>query len=330
MALVIFSGCTEKSEITIKSDTVLPTGVSGQSYSAPALEATGGTPPYKWTLKPGSIMPDGLKLAENGVIFGTAPVLTGGTTIRITPPFTVTVTDSAGQQQDLEARITIDISPPTLTLKSGTCTVGKYSSIPLIAQVSGGNPPYSYQSDTFMSGTPPMGMIVDINGNLVGTPAKEGQYTFGVCAIDMGGRSSCKQTTVTVEEDKVASLAGTWTGSYSHTSTGDGGCTYNNRGTLKMTVTATGSSFSGSAWSDGIELRWTSDCRFAKYTSSSGTFSGTLTGDSMDVSFNFPVAETGGSIHYHGTATLSNNTIKGTFMSKTTGETYGTFTLTRQ
>lgn len=201
MALAIFSGCTEKSEITIKSDTVLPTGVSGQSYNAQALEATGGTPPYKWTLKPGSIMPDGLKLAENGVIFGTAPVLTGGTTMRITPPFTVTVTDSAGQQQDLELRITIDIPPPTLTLKSGTGTVGKYSSIPLIVQVSGGNPPYSYQSDTFMSGTPPMGMIVDINGNLVGTPAKEGTYTFGVCAIDLGGRSSCKQTTVNVEEE---------------------------------------------------------------------------------------------------------------------------------
>ncbi|MCX9024485.1 MAG: hypothetical protein OIN85_00145 [Candidatus Methanoperedens sp.] len=179
--------------------TVLPAAMSGQYYLAPALEARGGTRQYNWTVKAGSSLPFGLSLAKNGVISGTAPVLTG-TTLKITPPFTVTVTDSAGQKQDLELRITIDIPPPTLTLKSGKCSVGKYCSIPLIAQVSGGDPPYYYKSDTFMSGTPPLGMIVNSRGNLVGTPKKEDESKFGVCVIDLGGRSSCKQTTVFVED----------------------------------------------------------------------------------------------------------------------------------
>jgi hypothetical protein len=121
--------------------------------------------------------------------------------MRITPPFTVTVTDSAGQKQDMELRITIITPPPTLTLKSGTCpAVGKYCSIPLIAHVSGGTPPYYYKKDSFMSGSSPLGMIVDSRGNLKGTPAKKGTYTFGVCVIDMGGSSSCKQTSVIVED----------------------------------------------------------------------------------------------------------------------------------
>jgi hypothetical protein len=68
----------------------------------------------------------------------------------------------------------------------------------LVATAKGGAPLYHFQSDTFMNGTPPPGMGVDLNGNLSGTPSLAGTYTFGVCAVDMAAASSCTQTTITV------------------------------------------------------------------------------------------------------------------------------------
>lgn len=79
-------------------------------------------------------------------------------------------------------------------------TVGVSYSNTMIASISGGSSPYYYQSDTFANGAPPFGMIVDLNGNLTGTPTDSGQYTFGVCATDLSGQitSPCPTTTITV------------------------------------------------------------------------------------------------------------------------------------
>lgn len=77
-------------------------------------------------------------------------------------------------------------------------TVGIAYSNTVISSISGGTPPYHYQSDTFANGAPPMGLIVDLNGNLTGTPSVAGTYTFGVCAVDMVGSSSCKTTSIIV------------------------------------------------------------------------------------------------------------------------------------
>ena len=79
-------------------------------------------------------------------------------------------------------------------------TVGAAYSNTTVASISGGSAPYHFQSDTFANGAPPFGMIVDINGNLTGTPTDAGQYTFGVCATDLGGliASPCPTTTITV------------------------------------------------------------------------------------------------------------------------------------
>jgi microsomal dipeptidase-like Zn-dependent dipeptidase len=63
------------------------TGEQGQPFSQ-TLTATGGTPPYIWTLPTGSSLPPGLTLSQGGVISGT------GTTAG-TFNFTVQVHDSA-------------------------------------------------------------------------------------------------------------------------------------------------------------------------------------------------------------------------------------------
>jgi hypothetical protein len=58
--------------------------------------------------------------------------------------------------------------------------------------VTGGHPPYHFQLEP-MGGFPPMGMWVDINGILRGTPKNAKEANFSVCAVDMGGRSDCQQ-----------------------------------------------------------------------------------------------------------------------------------------
>ena len=81
--------------------------------------------------------------------------------------------------------------------------IGSYTDMEMVTLVTGSSPPYKYSLGTFMSGTPPPGMTIDIlNGNLIGTPTTTGTYDFEVCVSDLGGRTSCKQTSVVVEEEK--------------------------------------------------------------------------------------------------------------------------------
>ena len=64
---------------------------------------------------------------------------------------------------------------------------------------AGGTPPYHYQFDTFANGSPPLGMSVNlISGELNGKPTVPGHYTFGVCATDLVGASSCSQVMITI------------------------------------------------------------------------------------------------------------------------------------
>jgi hypothetical protein len=70
--------------------TTLPSGTIGTPYSSTMLQATGGAPPYSWSLASGSTpLPPGIVLSALGVISGT-PNIAG------TFSFTVQVTDTTG------------------------------------------------------------------------------------------------------------------------------------------------------------------------------------------------------------------------------------------
>lgn len=223
--------------------TVLPAWISGQSGSV-TLTAKGGTPPYKCSLKTGSL-PVGLSLSPNCVLSGTVSLLPSGTTMSISAPFTVTVTDSATPPVavDQELHVTITAPKPTLTVTPATCAVSAPCSVS-VAQASGGTPPYSFRSDSFAGGAPPLGMAVSLNGSLTGTPSQAGVYNFGVCAVDLVGSSMCAQTSVTVNATLTVNIAGTGSGTVSRSSPGP-----NYPGTtVTLTATpATGSTFAG--WS---------------------------------------------------------------------------------
>ncbi len=79
----------------------LPDGLTGRAYSA-TLSATGGQPPYTWSLTPGSAgLPPGLALSPTGVISGTPGA-------DATYDFAVRMTDSAGRYVDRPYSITIN------------------------------------------------------------------------------------------------------------------------------------------------------------------------------------------------------------------------------
>ena len=93
--LTVNPASTQTLQITAVS---LPQGAEGSPYSG-SFTATGGTPPYSWSLSAGTV-PGGTTLNANGDLGGT-PATAG------TFPFTAMVTDSANQTASGNASVTI-------------------------------------------------------------------------------------------------------------------------------------------------------------------------------------------------------------------------------
>lgn len=55
---------------------------------------------------------------------------------------------------------------------------------------TGGTPPYTFQLGT-AGGFPPIGMTLNLNGTLTGTPTAAGRSNFVVCAVDLTRTSKC-------------------------------------------------------------------------------------------------------------------------------------------
>jgi hypothetical protein len=162
----------------------IPAGIVGQSYSAP-VAATGGTTPYAWSwaAQAGSSLPLGLGIdPASGTISGT-PGGSGGTF-----NVTVTVTDSTSPQQTTSANFSITITVATLTvtttsgsLPSGTVNTAYPNNVNLSA--TGGIPPYTWLQT---GGTLPPGLSLSSSGVISGTPttATGSPFNFIVTVTD--------------------------------------------------------------------------------------------------------------------------------------------------
>jgi uncharacterized protein (TIGR03437 family) len=143
------------------------------------LAATGGTPPYTWTLAGGSL-PPGLALASTGTISGTPSMVASYT-------FSVKVTDSAGLSAVQTLSLTVVAQPVTITtpspLPSGMVTV-QYPQQVLTA--SGGNPPYTF---SVPANSLPAGLTLTPGGAISGTPTAAGNSTFTLTATDSTGNT---------------------------------------------------------------------------------------------------------------------------------------------
>jgi hypothetical protein len=134
--------------------------------------------------------------------------------------------------------------------------------------------------------------------------------------------------------DTATSLYGTWKGTFNTSYTGKTGCTFKDRGDINMTIRdITKSSFSGSSWTNGIEIRNDKTCGLFYYArSDAGSVNGTFEGDRINAQFTFKIFDNSLSTSintYSWKGTISNNVIKGKMYNKNATE-MGLITLIRQ
>lgn len=157
------------------STTTIPSAAINQVYNT-ALQATGGVPPFVFTITSGSI-PPGMQLSEAGVLSGT-------TAIAGIYSFTVRVRDSANAsvQQSLQLNVlNSSLQITTTSLPGGRVNQPYLQTI----QTAGGVLPIRLEVvGTIVAGFPPPGLTLSLGGTLQGTPTTAGTYTFTVRATD--------------------------------------------------------------------------------------------------------------------------------------------------
>jgi hypothetical protein len=143
------------------------------------LSATGGKPPYHFTLAPGSALPAGLGLADGGTVTGTSGQVG-------TVDFTARVTDSDSPPQEATRALSVTTVDTGLALRMMTRAlpdgrVGAEYSYTLRA--AGATGAYSW---AVQDGELPPGVLLDASqGLLHGTPSRPGTYTVRISVADL-------------------------------------------------------------------------------------------------------------------------------------------------
>ncbi|MBI3682288.1 MAG: putative Ig domain-containing protein [Acidobacteria bacterium] len=173
--------------LIITTATALPAASEGIAYSQ-TLIASGGTPPYVWSLSIGSL-PAGLALTPAGGVISGTPTAIGSYS------FIVQVTDAV--QQTATKAFTLVVSGRLVILTPSplpNAIVRLPYSETLAA--SGGAPPYAWTLAS--GGTPPLGVVVNPNGVISGTPVAAGLFNFTVVVTDSQNATATKALAMTV------------------------------------------------------------------------------------------------------------------------------------
>lgn len=182
--------------LTITTESPLPDGNRGASYSTFINSVGGMGSPDKFSLVSGSL-PSGLTMAE---FFGVESTIISGTpTKEQTSTFTVRVTDQSGSSTKT---FSITINPPTpvvVTVPGATSHAGTVGSAYLQNLFAdGGSTPYAW-SITAGQLPPGLALVRASNGNRIeGTPTRAGTFTFTLTVTDSLGQKASQQTSITV------------------------------------------------------------------------------------------------------------------------------------
>ena len=170
---VLACGEDEPRTLPLKIETkTLPDVHIGQSYDQ-KIRATGGVPPYMFTVSEGTL-PDALELkAETGQVFGLAA--SPGRA-----EFSITVTDKEGNSQSQVLSIYVTPDPlQILTTRIASGQEGFEYEETILAQ--GGISPRTW---SLVDGALPTGIALTEEGVLKGTPDEYGEFEFTVQVQD--------------------------------------------------------------------------------------------------------------------------------------------------
>lgn len=178
-SIAVVDGATSGDPLVVSTTGALPEGAVGQPY-ATILSASGGVPPYAWSLRSGSSLPGGLTLSSDGIISG-APVAGG------TSRFVVQATDSANASATAQQELSLTVtggSSAALAISAGDLpkgTVGVYYAGASAAE--GGARPYAWSSTTL-----PAGLVLDSRtGFITGIPTASGTFSVVLTVTDAAG-----------------------------------------------------------------------------------------------------------------------------------------------
>ncbi len=201
-----------------------PTSVAAKVSGAPVSNvnfsgAATSAPTYKISGTMSGAATSGVTMTLNGANIGSAATdlsgnytfsgLSKGTySVSASLPghaFSTTKVMTVGSVDSLGNNFTSGVAPSsgiaiTAVNPLPQATIGKSYTTTVLKTITGGNGTYHYQAGTFATGTPPIGMILNNNGTLTGTPQKAGKYSFQLCAADVHGNlaATCAATSITV------------------------------------------------------------------------------------------------------------------------------------
>jgi large repetitive protein len=205
VALVLMGSAARATAASLMLVCPVSTGQVGAAYSS-ALVATGGMPPYTFSISAGSL-PIGLAInASTGAVTGT-PTDLGSFS------FTAQVTDSTFASTTASCSMTISQpTPPPLTLACPVSTgqAGAAYSSALVA--TGGVPPYTF---SISAGSLPSGLTLNAStGAVTGTPTCRGSFNFTAKVVDSSGNPATNTVTVgcsiTVAPQKTGHCTYSW------------------------------------------------------------------------------------------------------------------------
>jgi hypothetical protein len=168
----------------------MPTAYLQTSYQA-SLVATGGEPPYTWSIATGS-PPNGLSLtASTGTIAG-IPTDSGASS------FVVQVEDSSSPLNVSKQNVTIEVTSSGLAITTVSLPNGYVdSAYSAGASAVGGTPPYTW---SLISGSLPSAVTLGpTNGTFSGTPQNTGDYSFKIQVQDSHGVTATTSWSITVD-----------------------------------------------------------------------------------------------------------------------------------
>jgi len=166
----------------------LPNGTVQLAYSATPA-ATGGTPPYSWSVVSGSL-PSGLTLdTSTGAITGT-PTAAGQYS------FTLRAQDSAASPQTVSKQfgISVGTSAPQITTSTLPNGILKAAYSATLA-ATGGTPTYIW---SIASGSLPTGLLLASSGQISGIPTQAGSSSFTVQVQDSKNNTATQALSISI------------------------------------------------------------------------------------------------------------------------------------